>query len=64
MLVSLEDGTCRSCGGQLEITGATDVTLEVQCTECDDAYNIETDALNDGGITYWPQAVAEFGENS
>jgi hypothetical protein len=64
MLVALEDGKCRSCGGQLEITGASDVTLEVLCTTCDDTYSVETDAFNDGGITYWPQAMAEFGEES
>lgn len=62
ILVAIDDGKCRSCGGQLEITGASDVTLQVQCTECDDSYSVETDAFNDGGITYWPQATAEFGE--
>jgi hypothetical protein len=64
MLVALEDGKCRSCGGQLEIMGASDVTLEVLCTTCDDTYSVETDAFNDGGITYWPQAMTEFGEES
>lgn len=62
ILVAVDDGRCRSCGGQLEITGASDVTLGVQCIECDDAYSVETDAFRDGGITYWPQAMAKFGE--
>ena len=62
MLVKLQDGCCRSCGGQLEITGADDATMDVACTECDDGYTVEPDAFNDGGITYWPQAMVEFGE--
>lgn len=62
MLVQLNDGSCRSCGGQLEITGADDATMDVECTECGDGYTVEPDAFNDGGITYWPQAMVEFGE--
>ena len=62
MLVQLNDGKCRSCGGQLEITGADDATMDVECTECGDGYTVEPDAFNDGGITYWPQAMVEFGE--
>lgn len=64
MLVALTDGKCRCCGGQLEITGADDVTLWVECTECGDGYDVETDAFNDGGIKYWPEAMVEFGEES
>jgi len=63
MLVERKDGKCRTCGGQLEITGADDTTMDVECTECNDAYTVETDAFNDGGIVYWPQAMAEFGED-
>ncbi len=63
MLVERKDGCCRTCGGQLEITGADDVTVDVECTECGDGYTVETDAFHDGGIVYWPQAMAEFGEN-
>ena len=62
MLVDLSDGKCRSCEGQLEIVGADDATLDVECTECGDEYTVETDAFNDGGITYWPQAMVEFGD--
>lgn len=64
MLVDLNDGKCRSCSGQLEITAADDATMDVECTnpECGDGYTVETDAFNDGGITYWPQAMLEFGE--
>ncbi len=49
MLVQLNDGKCRSCGGQLEITGADDATMDVECTECGDDYTVEPDAFNDGG---------------
>ncbi len=62
LLVEMEDGKCRSCGGQLEITGADDATLDVECVECGDAYTVEPDAFNDGGIKYWPEAMVEFGE--
>lgn len=62
MLVELEDGKCRSCGGQLEIVGADDVTLSVECIGYGDGYEVETDAFNDGGIKYWPEAMVEFGE--
>ena len=62
MLVDLEDGRCRSCNGQLEVCGADDATLEVECTECGDGYTVEPDAFNDGGIKYWPEAMVEFGE--
>jgi hypothetical protein len=61
MLVELQDGKCRECGGQLEITSADDATLDVECTECGDGYTVEPDAFNDGGIKYWPEAMVEFG---
>ena len=55
MLVNLKDGACRSCGGQLEITDCDDCTMTVLCTEaeCGDSYPVETDAFNDGGMTYY-----------
>lgn len=62
MLVDLEDGRCRSCDGQLEVCGADDATLDVECTECGDGYTVEPDAFNYGGIKYWPEAMVEFGE--
>lgn len=60
ILVDLSDGKCRSCGGQLEIVGVDDATMDVACTndECGDDYCVEPDAFNDGGITYWPAAMA------
>lgn len=62
MFVDLSDGKCRSCGGQLEITGADDVSLDVECTACGDGYTVEADAFNDGGIEYWPRAMLEMRE--
>ena len=62
MLVDRKDGYCRTCGGQLEITGADDATMNVECTDCGDECTVEPDSFNDGGITYWPQIMAELGE--
>ena len=64
MLVDLSDGKCRSCNGQLEITGADDATMDVECTECGDAYTVEPDAFNDGAIKYWLQVMAESDEEA
>lgn len=63
MLVDRKDGYCRTCGGQLKITGADDATMDVECTECGDGYTVEPDAFHDGGIDYWPRAMAELGED-
>jgi hypothetical protein len=51
MKVELRDGRCRSCGGQLTIIDAGDVTMTVTCT-CGEEYLVEHDAFNDGGIHY------------
>ena len=60
--VDLDDGCCRSCGGELRIFDADDCILEVECAneECLDAYSVEPDAFGDGGITYWPRAMTLF----
>jgi hypothetical protein len=62
MLLNLQDGYCRTCGGQLKITSADDAMMEVECTECGDGYTVETNAFNDAGIKYWPEEMVEFGE--
>ena len=59
MLVEPQDGRCRECSGQLEIVGADDVALTVECCECGDTYAVETDAFGDGAIHYWPAFMAE-----
>jgi hypothetical protein len=52
VIVRLEDGACRSCGGQLQILDFDDVSLSVTCLECSDSYDVETDAFGDGCMTY------------
>ena len=60
MQVDPGDGTCRSCGGVLEITDADDATMTVLCTnaECGEEYLVEPDAFNDGCVTYYIPFVA------
>lgn len=53
MLVSLDDGRCRSCSGQLEIEDVEDALMHVSCTECGDNYQVEPDAFGDGCMTYY-----------
>lgn len=55
MRVNLEDGSCRSCGGQLAIVDFDDGTMTVLCTnpECGDGYDLETDGFDDGGVPYY-----------
>ena len=62
ILVDKEDGTCSECGGQLEITGADDVSLDADCTDCGNSIHVETDFFHNGGIKYCPEAMVEFGE--
>jgi hypothetical protein len=62
ILVDKSDGNCSECGGQLEITGADDVSLDADCTECSHSIHVETDFFNDGGIKYSPEAMVAFGE--
>lgn len=61
MRVDPQDATCRSCGGILEITDVDDATMTVECQSdgCADSYVVETDAFNDGGITYWPAMMSD-----
>ena len=58
--VSPSDGVCRDCGGSLVVTDGDDVSLFVKCESCGDAYSVETDALGDGGIEYWPAIMVEL----
>ena len=62
MLVDLKDGSCRSCGGQLEILDADDATMSVVCLECDDTYLVEPDAFGDGCMRYYVGFFQEAGE--
>ena len=54
MLVDPEDGRCRTCKtGTLTIVDADDVSMTVECDECGDTYDVETDAFNDGCLKYY-----------
>jgi hypothetical protein len=59
MRVNPKDGTCRSCGGPLDIVDASEDTLTVECSGCYESYDVEVDAFHDGGVTYWPEAMAK-----
>jgi transcription elongation factor Elf1 len=58
MRVDMKDGRCRTCGSQLDIVDADDCSLHVECVECGDSYEVETDAFNDGCMTYYPAVMA------
>lgn len=53
MRVDPKDGTCRECGGVLNIIDVDDATMNVECEECGDNYEVETDAFGDGCMTYY-----------
>lgn len=53
MLVEKCHGSCRECGGQLRITEVEEDMMHVQCDDCGDAYEVETDAFGDGCMLYW-----------
>ena len=59
MQVNPRDGKCRECGGTLEFIDADDATMTVQCEECGDEYQVETDAFGDGCMVYYPAVMAE-----
>ena len=59
MRVDLADGRCRTCGSALDIVDCSDCTLLVECSECGDSYETETDAFNDGCMTYLRDAPHE-----
>ncbi len=64
MRVDPKDGTCRTCGGTLEITDIDDATMGVVCDKCGDSYEVETDAFGDGCMTYYlPLKIKQAEEN-
>lgn len=62
MRVNPEDGVCRTCGGELEITDADDATMLVECRSetCGDAYQVEPDAFGDGAMSYYVPFMASL----
>ena len=53
MLVSLKDGACCQCEGQLKVVGADDCSMLVECVECNHSTSVEPDAFGDGGVDYY-----------
>ncbi|HYT93499.1 MAG TPA: hypothetical protein VEL76_32575 [Gemmataceae bacterium] len=58
MKVRKEDGSCPSCGGELEIIDVDDEMMTVECTVCQEQDVVETDAFHDGCTLYWPAMMA------
>src|SRR5262249_6599496 len=54
MIVDQKDGRCRECDGTLLITDADDSTMSVECLNCGEQYEVETDAFGDGCMHYYP----------
>ena len=59
MHVDPADGTCRTCGGCLEIAEADDATMLVECEDCGESYSVEPDAFGDGCMKYYVPFMAE-----
>ncbi len=61
MRVNPQDGTCRTCRGELEVIDADDATMTVECQAdgCGDSYLVEPDAFGDGCVTYYVPFLAE-----
>ncbi|MEL7499536.1 MAG: hypothetical protein AAFN77_18175 [Planctomycetota bacterium] len=59
MLVSLDDGACLECEGQLEVIDVDDCSMLVQCVECEASITVEPDAFGDGCIDYYIPFYAE-----
>jgi hypothetical protein len=55
MKIDPQDGTCRSCGGELLVIDADESTMTVQCQNpnCQEVYLVEPDAFGDGAMTYY-----------
>jgi len=45
---------CRECDGELKIlgTGTYGDTIEVECQDCGEEYEVEMDGLGDGGLEF------------
>lgn len=55
MRIDPQDGTCRSCGGELAVIAADYATMTVECLSlgCQAVYLVEPDAFSDGTMIYY-----------
>lgn len=58
MRVETKDGSCRECGGALEIIDADDATMTVECEDGGHCYAVEHDAFGDGCMIYLVEFLA------
>ena len=49
---------CADCDGEMQVVDADDISLFVECVDCESEIRVEVDALGDGGIDYWPRITA------
>ena len=56
---------CSECGGELEIlgTGHYGDTIEVECKDCCEFFELEPDGLGEGGME-WVEAKMKDEENN
>ena len=59
MLISLDDGTCFECDGQLKVIEVDDCSMLVECVECENSIVVEPDAFGDGCVDYYIPFYAE-----
>ena len=53
---------CRECGGELEIqgTGYLNDTIEVECSDCGEFYEVEPDGLGEAGMEFVEAQMKEM----
>jgi len=53
---------CRECKGKLEITGTGSYndTIEVECLECGECYEVEPDGLGEAGMEFVDAQMIEM----
>ena len=59
MLVSLKDGACPECEGQLKVMEVDEYSMSVQCVDCEEVMRVEPDAFGDGCVDYYIPFYAE-----
>jgi hypothetical protein len=62
MRVHVNDGSCRGCGGELEIVDVANGTMTVFCSECGDSYPVEPEGLGPVCLGFYLRAKREQGE--